>query len=70
MSDQLSEFRIATPANMLGHSIREALPIQIAMAISGAIDIPAASANTNIVQHRSEMVRYYIRKSLARSLLA
>ena len=56
MSDQLSEFRIATAANMLGHSVL--VPGSTAYpdsdgSISGAIDIPAASANTNIV-YRSE----------------
>ena len=56
MSDQLSEFRIATAANMLGHSVL--VPGSTAYpdsdgGISGAIDIPAASANTNIV-YRSE----------------
>jgi flagellar basal-body rod modification protein FlgD len=56
MSDQLSEFRIATAANMLGHSVlvpgSTAYP-DSAGSISGAIDIPAASASTNIV-YRSE----------------
>jgi flagellar basal-body rod modification protein FlgD len=56
MSDQLSEFRIATAANMLGHSVlvpgSTAYP-DTAGSISGAIDIPAASASTNIV-YRSE----------------
>ena len=56
MSNQLSEFRIATAANMLGHSVL--VPGSTAYpdcdgSISGAIDIPAASANTNIV-YRSE----------------
>jgi flagellar basal-body rod modification protein FlgD len=56
MSDQLSEFRIATAANMLGHSVL--VPGSTAYpdsdgGISGAIDIPAASGNTNIV-YRSE----------------
>jgi len=56
MSDQLSEFRIATAANMLGHSVL--VPGSTAYpdsdgSIPGAIDIPAASANTNIV-YRSE----------------
>ena len=56
MSDQLSEFRVATAANMLGHSVL--VPGSTAYpdsdgSISGAIDIPAASANTNIV-YRSE----------------
>jgi flagellar basal-body rod modification protein FlgD len=52
----LSEFRIATAANMLGHSVL--VPGSTAYpdsdgGISGAIDIPAASGNTNIV-YRSE----------------
>ena len=56
MSGQLSEFRIATAANMLGHSVL--VPGSVAYpdsdkSISGAIDIPAASASTNIV-YRSE----------------
>lgn len=56
MSDQLSEFRIATAANMLGHSVL--VPGSTAYpdsdgSVSGAIDIPAASANTNIV-YRSQ----------------
>jgi len=56
MSAQLSEFRIATAANMLGHSVL--VPGSTAYpdsdgTVSGAIDIPASSANTNIV-YRSE----------------
>ena len=56
IADQLSEFRIATAANMLGHSVL--VPGSTAYpdsdgSVSGAIDIPAASANTNIV-YRSQ----------------
>jgi len=56
MSGQLSEFRIATAANMLGHSVL--VPGSTAYpdsdgSVSGAIDIPAASGSTNIV-YRSE----------------
>ena len=71
MSDQLSEFRIATAANMLGHSVLclEALLSRRRCSISGAIDIPAASANTNIV-YRSENVKFCTHKSLVRNLLA
>jgi len=55
-SGQLSEFRIATAANMLGHSVL--VPGGNAYAspeggISGAIDIPTASNSTNVV-YRSE----------------
>ena len=61
MSGQLSEFRIATAANMLGHSVL--VPGSTAYpdsdgSISGAIDIPAASANTNII-YRSEARRNF-----------
>jgi flagellar basal-body rod modification protein FlgD len=56
ISGQLSEFRIATAANMLGHSVlvpgSTAYP-DIDGSISGVMDIPAASANTNII-YRSE----------------
>ena len=57
MSDQLSEFRIATAANMLGHSVL--VPGSTAYpdgsgSISGAIDMPEASGNTEIV-YRSEV---------------
>ena len=56
MSGQLSEFRIATAANMLGHSVL--VPGGNAYAspnggISGAVDIPSSSNSTNIV-YRSE----------------
>ena len=55
-SGQLSEFRISTAANMLGHSVL--VPGGDAYAspegsISGAIDIPTYSNSTNIV-YRSE----------------
>jgi flagellar basal-body rod modification protein FlgD len=56
ISGQLSEFRIATAANMLGHSVlvpgSKAYP-NTDGSVSGAIDIPAASGSTNIV-YRSE----------------
>jgi flagellar basal-body rod modification protein FlgD len=52
LSGQLSEFRIATAANMLGHSVlvpgSNAYPDSDGV-VSGAVDIPSASANTNIL---------------------
>jgi flagellar basal-body rod modification protein FlgD len=52
IAGQLSEFRIATAANMLGHSVlvsgNKAYPDAEGV-VSGAIDIPATSANTNIL---------------------
>ena len=52
IAGQLSEFRIATAANMLGHSVlvsgNKAYPDADGV-VSGAIDIPATSANTNIL---------------------
>lgn len=52
ISEQISEFRIATAANMLGHSVlvpgSNAYPDGDGV-VSGAVDIPAASANTNIL---------------------
>lgn len=55
-SGQLSEFRIATAANMLGHSVLvpggQAYPTPEG-SISGAIDIPEAASSTSIV-YRSQ----------------
>lgn len=52
ISGQLSEFRIATAANMLGHSVlvsgNKAYPDAEGV-VSGAIDIPSTSINTNIL---------------------
>ena len=52
ISGQLSEFRIATAANMLGHSVlvsgNRAFP-DADGAISGALDIPSTSTNTSIL---------------------
>ena len=52
LSGQLSEFRIATAANMLGHSVlvpgSNAYPDSDGV-VSGAVDIPSASANTSIL---------------------
>ena len=56
LAGQLSDFRIATAANMLGHSVlvpgSNAYP-DADGSISGAIDIPEASANTNIIYRSS-----------------
>jgi flagellar basal-body rod modification protein FlgD len=56
MSEQLSEFRIATAANMLGHSVlvpgSDAYP-DTNGTVAGAVDLPESSANTNIM-FRSE----------------
>ena len=52
ISGQLSEFRIATAANMLGHSVlvsgNRAFPDEDGT-ISGALDIPATSTSTSIL---------------------
>ena len=52
ISGQLSEFRIATAANMLGHSVlvsgNRAFPDEEGT-ISGALDIPSTSTNTSIL---------------------
>ena len=52
ISGQLSEFRIATAANMLGHSVlvsgNKAFP-DVEGTISGALDIPSASSNTSVL---------------------
>ncbi|XDZ62982.1 flagellar hook assembly protein FlgD [Alphaproteobacteria bacterium LSUCC0396] len=52
ISGQLSEFRIATAANMLGHSVlvsgNKAYPDPEGT-VSGAIDVPAVSTNTSIL---------------------
>ena len=52
ISGQLSEFRIATAANMLGHSVlvsgNRAYP-DAEGTISGALDIPSTSTNTSVV---------------------
>ena len=52
ISGQLSEFRIATAANMLGHSVlvsgNKAFP-DAEGTISGALDIPSTSTNTSVL---------------------
>ena len=52
ISGQLSEFRIATAANMLGHSVlvsgNRAFP-DADGSISGALDIPSTSTNTSVL---------------------
>ena len=52
ISGQLSEFQIATAANMLGHSVlvsgNKAYP-DVDGTVAGAIDIPATSTNTSIL---------------------
>ena len=52
ISGQLSEFRIATAANMLGHSVlvsgNRAFPDEEGT-ISGALDIPSTSTSTSIL---------------------
>ena len=52
ISGQLSEFQIATAANMLGHSVlvsgNKAYP-DAEGTVSGAIDIPSVSTNTSIL---------------------
>ena len=52
ISGQLSEFRIATAANMLGHSVlvsgNKAFP-DTEGTISGALDIPSASTTTSVL---------------------
>ena len=52
ISGQLSEFRIATAANMLGHSVlvsgNKAFP-DAEGAVSGALDIPSTSTSTSVL---------------------
>ena len=52
ISGQLSEFRIATAANMLGHSVlvsgNKAFP-DAEGTVSGALDIPSTSTNTSVL---------------------
>ena len=52
ISGQLSEFQIATAANMLGHSVlvsgNKAYP-DVDGTVAGAIDIPSTSTNTSIL---------------------
>ena len=52
ISEQLSEFRIATAANMLGHSVlvsgNKAFP-DAEGTVSGALDIPSTSTNTSVL---------------------
>ena len=52
ISGQLSEFRIATAANMLGHSVlvsgNKAFP-DAEGTISGALDIPSTSSSTSVL---------------------
>ena len=52
ISGQLSEFRIATAANMLGHSVlvsgNRAFP-DAEGTVSGALDIPSTSTNTSVI---------------------
>ena len=69
MSDQLSEFRIATAANMLGHSVL--VPGSTAYpgsdgSISGAM-ISGGFCQYNIV-YRSRMVKFCTHKNLVRNL--
>jgi len=51
ISGQLSEFQIATAANMLGHSVlvsgNKAFP-DVEGTVSGALDIPSTSTNTSV----------------------
>ena len=52
ISGQLSEFRIATAANMLGHSVlvsgNKAFPDAEGV-VSGALDIPSTSTSTSVL---------------------